>query len=96
MPLTISITLDDEAIAEFLDHYNDDSGTEITADMLLQNEDFKSVLEEDMINAWLEQLDDEERASAYDLYGEFFDENAEPATRTTGYERSLEPSIFVK
>lgn len=72
MSLTINITLDDEALEDFVRLYNADAGTAITVDTILQSEDFKDAVAEDMISEWFESLHDEDLASPFDLYSEFF------------------------
>lgn len=74
MSLTITVTLDDEAVAQFIDLYNQDAGVEITADMLNQNEELHNAIAEDMVSAWFDSFTGEDTVSAYDLYADFFDE----------------------
>lgn len=76
MSLTITVTLDDEAVARFLDLYNEDAGKEITADMLNQNTDLQNAMADDMLSFWFEDITHSPiHASAYDLYNEFFSKN---------------------
>lgn len=75
MPLTISVTLDDGDVQRFLDLYNEDAGTEITTDMLFQNEELSEAIAEDMVTYWFDSLSDAESVSPYDLYSEFLNED---------------------
>lgn len=72
MPLTISVTIDDDAIVEFIDQYNKDADVKINADMLNQNDDLHQTFATDMINAWFDSLWDND-GSPYDTYCEFFE-----------------------
>lgn len=73
MSLTISVTLDDDAVAEFLELYNRDAGVKITADMLNQNHDLHEVFATDMVNAWFDCTLEEDTASVYDMYSEYIE-----------------------
>lgn len=73
MSLTISVTLDDDAVAEFIELYNKDAGIKITADMLNQNQDLHSAVATDMVNVWFDWTLEGDTASVYDMYSEFFE-----------------------
>lgn len=80
MSLTITVTLDDGDVQQFLDRYNADSGVEVTADMLNQNAQLHEAIAEDMLTAWISSFDtveNEDTISAYDLYCEFLEEDYE-------------------
>ena len=75
MPLTITVTLEDDDVQHFIDQYNDDSGTDITADMVNQNKLLQEAMAEDMVASWFTSFLGDDSVSAYDLYSEFFENN---------------------
>lgn len=73
MALTVTVTLDDSDVQRFIDLYNEDAGTDITIDMLNQNPELQEAIASDMASFWFDALEDEEHASAYDLYSDSLD-----------------------
>ena len=73
MSLTITVTLDDEAVAQFINLYNQDAGVKISPDMLNQNQELQAAFAEDMVASWFDSFTGEDTISAYDLYAEFID-----------------------
>lgn len=71
MPLTITVTLEDDDVEHFLALFNHDARGNITADILNQNSEFQQAVAADMITFWFDALEDQDRLSGYDLYNEF-------------------------
>lgn len=71
MPLTITITLDDDQIASVVEAYNEEAAYPITADMIYQNEELKAQIAADMIDFWGEQIAED---GVYNLYESYFED----------------------
>lgn len=73
MPLTITVTLEDDDVRLFINRYNDDAGIDITPDMVNQNTNLHAAIAEDMVVAWFDSSQGDDNVSTYDLYSEFFE-----------------------